>query len=72
MIINFEAFAWGIKGARAGLRLDDNPYSSPSARSAWIMGYREEKVRRLVLASSPAPCGHLKNDDAGSRNRHTA
>lgn len=69
MIVNYDAFAWGVKGARAGLGLSENLYSHPGARSAWIAGHKEEIARGLFRITSLPPCARSQNNDAGSRNR---
>lgn len=57
-----NAYAWGVKAARAGLSITENPYANCRARAHWLSGYHQARNERGIaptagLSSAPV-VGH--------------
>jgi len=46
-VIAAEAYKWGVKAAREGFRLRDNPYNVLENRDAWTDGFKSQNVRKV-------------------------
>lgn len=57
MIDPQHARSWGIKAARAGLSLNDNPYRDGALRAAWRSGFGSSDLSRGFLDAEPDHVG---------------